>query len=133
MTAQDTLLSVEDVKVYFMYDSGGLLKRRPPKYVKAVDGISFDVKRGESQQVQQMRPREIEGLWRQEVTANPNLIAAVKTHPEASYKFMMDVLDARWHGGGEAGGANLSLPLALLASLSNTPLRLCVIAASSPS
>ena len=53
-----------------------------------------DVKRGESQQIQQMRPREIEGLWRQELTANPNLIAAVKTHPEASYKFMMDVLDA---------------------------------------
>jgi biopolymer transport protein ExbD len=53
-----------------------------------------DVKRGESQQIQQMRPREIEGLWRQEVSANPNLIAAVKTHPEASYKFMMDVLDA---------------------------------------
>jgi biopolymer transport protein ExbD len=53
-----------------------------------------DVKRGESQQIQQMRPREIEALWRQEVTGNPNLIAAVKTHPEASYRFMMDVLDA---------------------------------------
>ncbi len=53
-----------------------------------------EVKRGESQQIQNMRPREIEGLWRSEVSANPNLIAAVKTHPEASYKFMMDVLDA---------------------------------------
>lgn len=53
-----------------------------------------DVKRGESQQVQQMRAQEIEGLWRQEVAANPNLIAAVKTHPEAPYKFMIDVLDA---------------------------------------
>ncbi len=53
-----------------------------------------EVKRGESQQVQQMRPEEIEGLWRQEVSANPNLIAAVKTHPDASYKFMVDVLDA---------------------------------------
>ena len=52
-----------------------------------------EVKRGESQQVQQMRPREIEGLWRQEVTQNPNLIAAVKTHPEAPYRFMVDVLD----------------------------------------
>ena len=55
---------------------------------------TVDVKRGESQQVQQMRPREIEGLWRQEVTANPNLIAAVKTHPEAPYRYMVDVLDA---------------------------------------
>ena len=53
-----------------------------------------EVKRGESQQVQQMRPQEIEGLWRQEVSANPNLIAAVKTHPDAPYKFMVDVLDA---------------------------------------
>ena len=41
-----------------------------------------------------MQPREVEGLWRQEVSANPSLIAAVKTHPDASYKFMMDVLDA---------------------------------------
>ena len=53
-----------------------------------------DVKRGESQQIQQMRPEEVEGLWRQEITGNPNLIAAVKTHPEASYEYMVDVLDA---------------------------------------
>ena len=52
------------------------------------------VKRGESQQIVQMRPSEIEGLWRQEVSANPNMIAAVKTDPEAPYKFMIDVLDA---------------------------------------
>jgi biopolymer transport protein ExbD len=53
-----------------------------------------DVRRGENQQVQQMPPRDIEGLWRQEVTQNPNLIAAVKTHPDAAYRYMMDVLDA---------------------------------------
>jgi len=53
-----------------------------------------DVKRGESQQVVQMRPSEIDALWRQEVAANPNIIAAVKTHPDAPYKFMIDVLDA---------------------------------------
>ncbi len=53
-----------------------------------------EVKRGESPQVQTMRPREIEGLWRQEVALNPNLIAAVKTHPDAPYKYMVDVLDA---------------------------------------
>ncbi len=53
-----------------------------------------DVKRGESQQVVQMRPSEIEGLWRQEVSQNENMIAAVKTHPDAPYKFMVDVLDA---------------------------------------
>jgi biopolymer transport protein ExbD len=53
-----------------------------------------DVRRGESQQVQQMRPQEIEGLWRQEVAANENLIAAVKTHPDAAYEHMVNVLDA---------------------------------------
>ena len=53
-----------------------------------------DVRRGEATQIQQMRPQEIEGLWRSEVTNNPNLIAAVKTHPDAAYRFMVDVLDA---------------------------------------
>ena len=53
-----------------------------------------DVKRGESQQVQQVRPDEIEALWRDGVAQNPNLIAAVKTHPDAPYEYMVDVLDA---------------------------------------
>jgi len=53
-----------------------------------------DVRRGESQQVQQLRPQEIEAIWRQEVTANPNVIAAVETHPDAPYRYMIDVLDA---------------------------------------
>ncbi|MDH3205377.1 MAG: biopolymer transporter ExbD [Gemmatimonadota bacterium] len=53
-----------------------------------------DVKRGESQQVQQVRAEQIEGLWRQAITDNPNLIAAVKTHPDAAYEYMVDVLDA---------------------------------------
>jgi biopolymer transport protein ExbD len=60
-----------------------------------------DVKRGESQQIQQMRPNDIEALWRQEVTANPSLIAAVKTHPDAAYRFMIDVLDALQTAGAE--------------------------------
>jgi biopolymer transport protein ExbD len=55
---------------------------------------TVEVKRGEAVQTQQMRPQEIEGLWRQEVTQNPNLIAAVKTHPDAAYRYMIDVLDA---------------------------------------
>ncbi len=60
-----------------------------------------EVKRGESQQVQQMRPNDLDALWRQEVTANPNLIAAVKTHPDAPYRFMIDVLDALQSAGAE--------------------------------
>jgi len=53
-----------------------------------------EVRRGESQQVQTVSPAEIEGIWRQDVASNPNLIAGVKTHPDAPYKFMIDVLDA---------------------------------------
>ncbi len=53
-----------------------------------------EVKRGESQQIQTLRAQEIEGVWRQEVAANTNLIAAVKTHPDAPYRFMIAVLDA---------------------------------------
>jgi biopolymer transport protein ExbD len=60
-----------------------------------------DVKRGESTSVQQMRPDDIEALWRQEVTQNPNLIAAVKTHPDAPHKFMIDVLDSLQLAGAE--------------------------------
>ncbi len=60
-----------------------------------------DVKRGESTQVQQVRANDVEAIWRQGVTENPNLIAAVKTHPNAPYKFMVDVLDALQSAGAE--------------------------------
>lgn len=60
-----------------------------------------DIKRGESQQVQQIRPSEVEGLWRQDVAQNSKLIAAVKTHPDAAYKYMIDVLDALHLAGAE--------------------------------
>lgn len=53
-----------------------------------------EVRRGESQQVQTVSPDDIEGIWRQDVASNPNLIAGVKTHPDAPYRFMVDVLDA---------------------------------------
>ena len=60
-----------------------------------------EVKRGESQQVQRIPANDIEAIWRQDVSENPNLIAAVKTHPEAPYKFMVDVLDALHTAGAE--------------------------------
>ena len=60
-----------------------------------------EVKRGESTSTQQVRPDQIEAIWRQDVAANPNLIAAVKTHPDASYRFMVDVLDALKVAGAE--------------------------------
>ena len=60
-----------------------------------------DVKRGESQAVQTVSPNAIEGIWRQDVAENPQLIAAVKTHPQAAYRFMVDVLDALHSAGAE--------------------------------
>ncbi len=56
------------------------------------DGL-VEVKRGESPQVQTVAPDAIEGIWRQDVSENPNLIAAVKTYPDTPYRFMVDVLD----------------------------------------
>ncbi|HZT20221.1 MAG TPA: dipeptide ABC transporter ATP-binding protein [Dongiaceae bacterium] len=41
------LLSVQDLKVHF-HIGGGLLSRRPPSIVKAVDGVSFELRPGET-------------------------------------------------------------------------------------
>ena len=49
----------------------------------------------------QVRPEDVESIWRQDVAANENLIAAVKTHPDAPYRFMVDVLDALHTAGAE--------------------------------
>ncbi|MDE2793748.1 MAG: biopolymer transporter ExbD [Gemmatimonadota bacterium] len=65
------------------------------------------IKRGESQQEQQVRPDDVEAIWRQGFAENENLIAAVKTHPEAAYRFMVDVLDALH----SAGAKKISLQL----------------------
>jgi len=42
----------------------------------------------------QMNYKRVQRIWRQEVSANPQLIAAVKAHPDADYRLMADVLDA---------------------------------------
>lgn len=44
---QDTLLEVNNLKMYFPVSSG-ILFQRAVAYIKAVDGISFSVKRGET-------------------------------------------------------------------------------------
>ena len=59
------------------------------------------IRRGESQQEQTVRPGDVEAIWRQDVAQNENLIAAVKTHPDAPYRFMIDVLDALQSAGSE--------------------------------
>ena len=59
------------------------------------------VKRGESSSEETVTAAMVEDIWRQEVASNPNLIAAVKTHPDAAYKFMVDVLDGLKVAGAE--------------------------------
>ena len=60
-----------------------------------------DLKRGESTAVQQVHPDDLEAIWRQDVAQNPNLIAAVKTYPDAPHRYMIDVLDALQTAGAE--------------------------------
>jgi biopolymer transport protein ExbD len=54
---------------------------------------SVVVKRGESEQEQVVHHRQVQGILRQEMASNPNLIAAIKTDPNASYRHMINVLD----------------------------------------
>mgnify|MGYP001822365655 CR=1 FL=1 len=60
-----------------------------------------ELKRGESTSIKQVRASEIESIWRQSVVTNPNLIAAVKTHPDAPHRYMVDVLDSLQLAGAE--------------------------------
>jgi biopolymer transport protein ExbD len=60
-----------------------------------------EIKRGESQNVQTTPANGVEAIWRQDVSTNANLIAAVKTHPQAPYRYMVDVLDALHTAGAE--------------------------------
>jgi biopolymer transport protein ExbD len=60
--------------------------------VVQADGL-VRVKRGESPQETVHRADEIGSIWRLEYSQNENLIAAVKTAPNAPYRYMVDVLD----------------------------------------
>ena len=54
---------------------------------------TVQVKRGENPQIQTATANQIGAIWRTEFAANPNLIAAVKTHPNASYRNMIYLID----------------------------------------
>ncbi|MFW6202339.1 MAG: ExbD/TolR family protein [Gemmatimonadota bacterium] len=56
------------------------------------DGV-IEVQRGESSNRSVHSHDEVESIWRLEFSQNPNLIAAVKTHPDAAYEHMINVLD----------------------------------------
>jgi len=62
---------------------------------------SVVVRRGESEQEQIVAYRQIEGILRQELAANQNLIAAIKTDPTAAYRHMINVLDEVKKAGAE--------------------------------
>ena len=75
-------------------------------YLIQADG-SVVVRRGESQQEQRVTSRQVEGIMRQALTANPNIIGVVQTSPQARYEDMVNVLD----GIQSAGATRFSLQL----------------------
>ena len=56
-----------------------------------------DVRRGESEQVQPVAYNQVAA----ELAGNPNLIAAIQTHPGAAYRHMVNVLDEVKQAGAE--------------------------------
>ncbi len=59
------------------------------------------IRRGESEQTQTVPSQRVEGILRQELAANPKLIAAIQTTPNAPYRHMVDVLDEVKSAGAE--------------------------------
>ena len=55
---------------------------------------SVGVRRGDSESESFHQPREIAQIWRQEFAQNENLVAGVRTHPDAAHRYMIAVLDA---------------------------------------
>ena len=66
-----------------------------------------DVRRGSDSREQRIPTRDLERLWRVESAANPALIAAVQTTPDAAYHRMVAVLDALK----SAGASRISLQM----------------------
>ena len=71
------------------------------------DGL-VEVRRGESPNVETIRAQQVERIWQLALAENPLLIAAVRTHPDAAYRSMIDVLD----GLQAAGAERISLQVA---------------------
>lgn len=54
---------------------------------------SVVVRRGESESEQTVPYRQVDGVVKQELSANPKLIVAIQTDPSAPYRHMVNVLD----------------------------------------
>lgn len=82
----------------------------PPKnllfFLIQPDG-SVLIRRGESPAEQPATARQVEGIMRQELAQNPNIIGVIQTSPQARYEHMIDVLD----GIQSAGATKYSLQL----------------------
>lgn len=68
---------------------------------------TIHIKRGESPAIQTATARQIEGIMRQEIAQNPNIIGVIQTSPQATYEHMVNVLD----GIQSAGATKYSLQL----------------------
>lgn len=68
---------------------------------------SVVIRRGESPGEQRITGRQVEGVMRQALATNPNVIGVVQTSPQAHYEHMIAVLD----GIQSAGGTRFSLQL----------------------
>lgn len=70
-------------------------------HLTVLEDGTVEVKRGESPTVQRVAARDIAGIWRLAFQQNDNLIAAVKTAPNAPYRNMVAVLDQLQSAGAE--------------------------------
>ncbi len=68
--------------------------QRDVLYVEIQSDGTVQVRRGDSETAQTVLARQIEQIWRAEFETNPNIIAAVRTHPDAAHQYMISVLDA---------------------------------------
>lgn len=68
---------------------------------------SVVIRRGESPAEQRVTARQVEGIMRQALAGNPNVIGVVQTSPQARYEHMIAVLD----GIQSAGATRFSLQL----------------------
>lgn len=64
-----------------------------------------EVRRGDSRQSRPVSPDRVADIWREGFMEAPLLIAVVQTHPNAPYRYMIDVLD----GLRSAGARRVSL------------------------
>lgn len=62
------------------------------RFAVAQDG-ALTIQLGSSSRAQIVRHQDVPRVWREHVEKNPDLIAAVETHPDAAYAHMVDVLD----------------------------------------